>query len=349
MSLRVLALTPYPVEGPSARFRIYNLKPGLERQGIQVDVRPFMDSRTYDVWIRTRKLTPTLVLWLVRGALSRLRDLLSSRTYDAVWIHRQSAPALHRLFDTLLARVHRRLIFDMDDAVYLEYPITHLLANCTHATVGNTYLADWVRRASPNTTPVVVPTVVDTTRYPVRDLTGDRPVVVGWIGTGASFRTNLAPVLPELTRTCLTHGAQLRVIASRDVRDVVERAGATFVEWTLDGELAALGEFDIGIMPLADDLYARGKCAFKLIEYGAVGIPSVASAIGANREVVVDGVTGYLVEDLATFSERLVTLIDDPALRSSMARAARARIEAQYSLSHQVQQVAALMRRVIEV
>ncbi|SEJ65634.1 Glycosyltransferase involved in cell wall bisynthesis [Deinococcus reticulitermitis] len=347
--MRVLALCPYPLEGPSARYRTYNFERPLARQGVTLDIRPFMTRELYFRWMRHRRLDlPTLGALLLASA-RRLTDLLRAGQYDAVWVHRQTAPAFHPLFDRLLMRRARRIVFDMDDSVFTEYPIDELLRGSVAATVGNSYLARYVELVAPQTRALVVPTVIDPEVYQPRVLPAqprreDSRVTVGWIGTGASFRNYLARVLPRLAETCRAQGAELNVIASPDVRAEVEEHGARFTEWTLDGYLAELGAIDIGIMPLRDDDYVRGKCAFKLIEYGALGLPSVATDLGANREVVLDGETGFLAQSDEEFCARLTDLIRDADLRRRLGEAARARVLSHYTLDRQAEVVAELLR-----
>ena len=345
--LRVLALSPYPIEGPSARYRVYAFREPLRALGIDLDIRPFMPPSMYADWMRHKRLTPRTLATLGGASLRRVHSSITAGRYDLVWIHRQTAPAFHQVFDRLFTRTRAPLVFDVDDAVFTEYPIDHLLRACRAATVGNRYLARYVQTVAPQTETLVVPTVVDTRRYlPTEPRERERPVV-GWIGTGSSFGRYLLPVLPDLARTCREHGADFEVVASPDARAATEAAGGRFVPWSLAGELAALHNFDIGVMPLHDDAYVRGKCAFKLIEYGAVGLPSVGTNIGANPEVVVDGVTGFLADSWDEFGARLVGLIRDPALRERMGRRARERIVARYSLEAQAQALASLFRQIV--
>lgn len=342
--MRVLALCPYPLEGPSARYRAYNFERPLARQGVTLVIRPFMTRGLYFRWMRYKRLDLPTVGALLLATARRLADLRRAGEYDAVWVHRQTAPAFHPLFDRLLLRRARRVVFDMDDAVFTEYPIDELLRGSAAATVGNSHLARYVELVAPQTRALVVPTVIDPQVYQPRTRRGSGPVTVGWIGTGASFRLYLSAALPRLVQTCRAQGAELNVIASPDVQAEVEAQGARFTEWTLGGYLTALSEVDIGIMPLKDDDYVRGKCAFKLIEYGALGLPSVATDLGANREVVLDGETGFLARNDEEFSERLTRLIGDAELRRRLGQAARTRVLAHYTLERQAEVVAELFR-----
>lgn len=236
----------------------------------------------------------------------------------------------------------------MDDAVFTEYPIDHLLKRCAAVTVGNRYLADYVERVAPGVPVTVIPTTVDTSVWTVAERSVGGPLVVGWIGTGSTFRRYLQPVLTDLVRVSREHGAEFRVIAGLDVKEATEAAGAVFVPWGLESEVREVQAFDIGVMPLQDDEYVRGKCAFKLIQYGAVGIPSVGTDIGANGEVVQNGVTGYLTASAADMVSQVGVLLQDAPLRERMGRAARQVVEQKFSLDSQVPVLADVFRRVAE-
>ncbi|ULH14254.1 glycosyltransferase (plasmid) [Deinococcus sp. KNUC1210] len=186
--------------------------------------------------------------------------------------------------------------------------------------------------------------MVDTQHYTVRPArqSATRPVV-GWIGTASTFRRYLLPVLPGLVRVCQAAGAEFRVIASPDVREQTVAAGAVFVPWSLATELQELQTFDIGVMPLSDDEFVRGKCAFKLIEYGAIGIPSVGSDIGANGDVIRHGVTGYLAADEQSFEQYLAELLNQSDLGRSMGAAARQVVDERFSLHSQVGRLAQVL------
>ncbi|WP_162485461.1 glycosyltransferase [Deinococcus deserti] len=237
----------------------------------------------------------------------------------------------------------------MDDAVFTQYPIQNLLRGSVGATVGNAYLADYVQRISPQTRVTVVPTVVDTDKYTVRPQQGPKTkAVVGWIGTSTTFARYLLPFLRGLVEVCRKFGAEFRVIASPDVRERTEAAGAIFVPWSLETEIQELQKFCIGVMPLLDDEYVRGKCAFKLIEYGAVGIPSVGSEIGANSEVIRHGDTGFLAKNAAEFEQYLADLLTRTDLGRSLGLAARRVIEDRFSLSSQVDVMERVLRDAAE-
>jgi glycosyltransferase involved in cell wall biosynthesis len=344
--MRVLTLSPYPFAGPSPRYRVYAFQEPLRARGIDLDIHPFLTPKTFELRMNGAKNHPLAMARVAFAALERLEQARTARKrYDLIYVHRQTAPVAHKWFDAAFLKAGLPIVFDMDDAVFTQYPIDDLLRGSVAATVGNAYLAEYVQRVSPQTRVTVVPTVVDTQKYTVRGVheAGVRPVV-GWIGTSTTFHRYLLPFLPGLVRVCRAAGAEFRVIASPDVQARTEAEGATFVPWALSTELAELQAFNVGVMPLDDDEYVRGKCAFKLIEYGAVGLPSIGTDIGANSEVLQHGVTGFLAADQTVFEAHLAELLSRRDLGQSMGLAARRVIEERFSLASQIDVLEQVLR-----
>lgn len=332
--IKILTITPYDEQGPSSRYRVHEVTKRMD--GLKFYKYNFMEGDFYREWMRTRKLSLKIVLHMAVSTWKLSTCLIQIKKFDVVFVHRRVSPLFSGFFNQWLLRSRIPIIFDMDDAVFTEYNIDDLLRGSKAVSVGNRYLSNYVHKLAPDVETLIVPTVVDINRYLPRKEKNQGRVVVGWIGTGASFKSYLLPYLEEVTQTCQALGAVFQVIASKEVRNEVEEGGAEFVEWSLNQSLTQLQNFDIGIMPLKDDTYVRGKCAFKLIEYGAIGIASVGSNIGSNSEVLEQGVTGFLAESKSEFLNYLRTLIENQSLRESMGKAARKRIVEFYSLEKQV-------------
>lgn len=346
--MNVLTITPDPILGPSPRYRIYAFREDLRHYDINLNIKSFLSNYAFNMRINGKPNHPIVILRVFIAFLETLRYIFNAKQkYDVIIIHRRSVPMFHRQFDRLFISSGLPIIFDYDDAVFTQYPIDHLLQACSGISAGNEYLAAYARSVAPQAIVKVVPTVVDTevmVPKPKRD--SNLPVVVGWIGTPSTFHAYLEPILGDLVKVCAEFGATLRVVSSVVVKARTEELGAEFVNWTLEGELDQLQGFDIGLMPLADDHFVRGKCAFKLIQYGAVGIPSIGTNIGANAEVLLEGVTGFLTDDLQQMLERLRTLLEDRQLRASMGEQARKRISDHFSLESQVPVLADLILEV---
>jgi glycosyltransferase involved in cell wall biosynthesis len=195
---------------------------------------------------------------------------------------------------------------------------------------GNGYLAARARSAGAANVEVL-PTVVDLERYtsPVRRVAEAAvPIVIGWIGSPATVGY-LQVLAKPLARLATDRAIELRVIGAPATLPGVP---VTQVPWSEATEVQAIGSCDIGIMPLTDSPWERGKCAYKLIQYMACGLPVVASPVGANRQIVEPGINGFLAAEPAQWETALKRLADDAALRLRFGQAGRALVEAQYSL-----------------
>lgn len=314
----VLVLTHHP-EAPSFRWRIAPAVEVLRRRGHAVRVETLPEQR-YG-WR----------LWALRAAL---------REAEVTVLHKLRLP---RWELRLLRRACPATVFDVDDAIWLRQPkhVGHvrarsarrearfdgMCAGVTRVTAGNEVIAARARTAGGDV--VVVPSPVDAAGLPDTPPPRDGAVLV-WIGLPGNLQY-LEPLRPVLARLRARHPAlRLRVVCSRfpDWDEVpVER-----VPWRAETEAEALRSADIGLMPLQDDPFTRGKCAFKLLQYMAAGLPCVASPVGMNTQVVTDGDNGFLAADAAAWEDRLDRLLRDAALRDAMGRAGRARALADYDL-----------------
>ncbi len=330
--IRICFLPLYRIEGPSSRYRVFQLLSALEQNQIQVSVLPAPERR-----LGARLLYLPRLLTAVRG-------------HDALFIQKRTLPAW-ALF--LLKTLKAVMIFDLDDAVYLRpaqsEKVGRMLQVAKIVIAGNDYLAAYARNY--NTNVVTIPTVVDTAIYQPRSEPrhdGDDRIIIGWIGSNPN-RGDLTPLKPVFDWLAQRYKNKiaLRIVSDRPLQ-METSLTIEFVPWTLNGSLAALQQFDIGIMPLDDTLWNRGKCGFKLIEYMAVGAAAVASPVGVNVEIVEDGRTGFLAAAVGEWQERLTYLIEHDSVRLEMGRLAAERVEERYSVTavlpeliHTLQQAAA--------
>ena len=188
--------------------------------------------------------------------------------------------------------------------------------------------------------------MVDTDRFrelPASNARGAE-VVVGWTGSSNNF-PHLASALPGIVRALERTGARFRIIADRPPPRALARLGAEFVRWSPEREIEDLGAIDIGVMPLPDGPHERGKCAFKLIQYMALGRVGIASPVGANCEVVSSGFDGFLASNDQDWEEHLVRLIQAPGLRRQVGARARRRIVAAYSVQAVIPKYLGLLGR----
>ena len=337
----ICALVPYPPNtAPSQRFRIEQWRTLLQAEGIRVDLVPFADSTLVGFLHQFgRPMAKSAALATAFGR--RFATLASLGKYDGVVVHRGACLFGPALLEHIL-RLRRPLIFDFDDAIFLPHTTSanrrfgwlkfsgktaSICGLSAHVVVGNEYLASYARQYNPHVT--VIPSSVDTDRYRPRSKENGDRLVVGWMGTSTSqtYLELFAPVLRQLSEKW---PVEIRVVSNR----VPHLPGVPFVwrPWSCEAELEDLRAFDIGIMPMPDDPWARGKCAMKALLYMSVGLSVICSAVGTNLEVIRHGENGLL----ATSSEEWLTcfqaLINDPELRRRLGEAGRATVESQYSM-----------------
>lgn len=213
------------------------------------------------------------------------------------------------------------------------------------ALCGNAYLAEYASRFCPQTK--IVPTVVDLDVYRIGHQHKPRKdVLIGWIGTPSTWTEYMSPMMPLLADVAEQGGARIVAVGAGEAA-----AGHPMLDnltWSEDTEVAHIQRMDIGVMPLTDTPWARGKCGYKLIQYMACGLPVVASPVGVNAEIVEHGVNGFLASSEAEWRKALATLLGDPALRKRMGLAGRRKVEEQYSLQVWGPRVAAMLRDVAD-
>ncbi|HEY2900673.1 MAG TPA: glycosyltransferase family 4 protein [Polyangia bacterium] len=331
---------------PAARARGFAVVKALQRAGVHCEVRVpnpsvYGDTRLPFPFNRLRPLYVPL------AALSRYRHVRALGADDIVFFQRPMLELPTLALERLAAR-GRRCVFDFDDAIFHNWATRNkfqeLIALSDHVIAGNRNLAE--AAAAPAKT-TIIPTTVDTDRYrplPTRNTRG-RDVVVGWTGMSVNYH-QLAYAAAGLSRALAKTGAKLLVISDRPPPAALAALRPTFVRWRAETEIEDLAAIDVGIMPLPDNPYERGKCAYKLIQYMALGRPGVASPVGANNDVVMPGKDGFLPASDDEWEQSIVNLVEDPALRAEMGQRARARVEEGYSLQAVVPRYLDVLRSV---
>jgi glycosyltransferase involved in cell wall biosynthesis len=328
----LLAMTK-GMHDPASRFRLVQWIPHLERAGWDVKHFPCRPDHIWSSslsgrWARAlHHRAGKAVRWV-----NRLRDINACGKADAVFVNRNLAGRGISLERRLLTR-NPRVLFDFDDAIFVgpgERVAELMCRNAAWVTPGNDYLAEYARRFTDRVT--VVPTVIDTERYPAPPY-HDRPVIrVGWSGSDQSLPATLFPFLGMLRD--LQKSVKFELVVLTNTRPILPVAGLdwTFHPWSAEDE-SRLGEkFDVGLMPLVDDDFQRGKCGLKLLQYMAAGLPTIASPVGVNRQITEPGVTGYLASTGTEWAQAIRSLIANPRLRMAMGAAGRQRCRSHYSV-----------------
>lgn len=337
--MRVLALTKYGNQAASTRQRIMQYGPALLYAGIEIEYAPLFSNSYVDALSAGGRAG---ALSIGHAYLRRLLLLLGGRRPDLIWLHYEVFPYLPALFERLVLNLRCPVILDFDDAIFHMYDdhrnagVRRLLGHKLHTTigladavtVGNEYLRDYVLPLNPNVH--VLPTVVDTSIYRPAAARSAPPLVVGWIGSPSTWRY-VEPVLPALLKQVAAAGAVFRAVGAGP--EAQRWPGVEALPWSEATETAAVQSMDIGIMPLPDERWARGKCGYKLIQYMACGLPVIASPVGVNSRIVRDGVNGFLATEAGDWPSAVARLLGDAGLRQRFGEAGRAIAEREYSLA----------------
>ena len=354
-AMRVVAFTKYGAEAASTRQRLLQYLPALQAAGIDVEWHALLDNAYVRALAEGTKPSKPAI---AAGYARRMRQLAAARGANALWVYAELFPYLPAAFERLAFSPRIPVIYDFDDAFFHQYdgaqhPLVRrllagklepLLRGAAACACGNAYLQDYAARFCDRT--IILPTVVDTDAYRPLSDKSSTPLRIGWIGTPSTW-AYARPLMPLLAELAAEHDIRVSVVGAGAAAETDRFAGLDLIDWREDTEIAEVQRMDIGVMPLPDQVWTRGKSGYKLIQYMACGLPVVASPVGVNAEIVVDGETGILVRDEDEWRRAITTLINDAVLRRRMGEAGRARVEARYSLDHCVPKMVQLFRTAV--
>jgi glycosyltransferase involved in cell wall biosynthesis len=325
----------------------------LQRRGIDVAVEPLLEGEPL-----ARRMVGGRygALDTAHAWLKRFRSMLRARRYDVIWVEKEFLPWLPGLVERIPGLLRVPYVVEYDDATFHTYDhhrshlvrlilgrkIATVMRHAAVVVVGNSYLGEYARAAGARNV-VEIPTVVDTHRFtPASRPRHGAPFRIGWIGTPstAPYLKEIAEPLRTFTRTW---PAQLVTVGAPSAP-----FGGVPLEmhsWDEAGEVEAIQSLDVGIMPMPDSLWTRGKCGYKLIQYMACGLPTVAAPIGVNASIVEDGVTGFLAKTGDEWVRSLEILYKNAELRANLGRAGRAKVTRHYSLEVAVPVLASALRQ----
>ncbi len=311
--------------GASSRLRTYQFLPLWEEAGYGVRVASFFNGGYLkDVYGQRR---PSV--WNVLGCyFRRFWVLMGAWRYDLIWVEKELFPYLPAWAEWLLAKLGPGYVVDYDDAVFHRYDtqgnylvrnllgrkIDRVMARAKTVFAGNEYLAQRAKAAGAKSV-ILLPTVIDPNRYRKKEAHASGKVWIGWIGSPSTLKYVKA-IKQELEEVCREANAGLLLVNGHDGFSF--QGDLKMIPWTEAGEVEAILQMDIGIMCLPDNEWERGKCAYKLIQYMACGLPVVASPVGMNVEVVRNGENGFLAAGSAEWKEALLTLVRDAGMRKRL-------------------------------
>ena len=356
--MRLLALVPSLYDkSPGQRYRLEQWEPLLRERGVDITYAPFECAELNDVVYKQGQIAKKLRL--VVQALGRRAALLSKLTnYDVIYLHREAALLGPAVFERLIHRSGVPIVFDFDDAIFLSYksPSNGYLSylkfagktktNCrlaAHVMVGNPYLAEYARQFNQNVS--IIPTTIDTDKYkPVNIEDASGPVVIGWTGSHSTVQ-HLDTLRSALAKLSQRESIRLRVIGTPNYQ--IEGVEFETIMWRSETEVEDLSAVDIGIMPLPDDNWARGKCGAKALQFMAMGIPTVCSPVGVNTDIIQDNENGLIANSEDEWIEKLSLLIRSRELRARLGKAGRQTIEQRFSAAVQAPRVHEVLESVV--
>lgn len=354
--IRVLLLLPYAWDTvPGQRFRIEQWHPWLAEHGVQFTIRTLL-SQEQQRLLYSSGQAARKALMMAGCMLQRVIQLRNLRRFDVIWLYRAAWPVGPALLERFMARTGVPVIVEFDDAIFLTDTTAEnrrwgflkcagktdeICQLSSHVVVGNPYLADYSRRFNPNVT--VIPTTIDTDTYPARaEYTEPSTVVVGWSGSKTTV-AHLSTVNEAIRKVASQASVRLHVVGTPEYR--LEGVETYAAPWSSSTEVGELSRFDLGIMPLPDDEWARGKCGLKALQYMAMGIPTIVSPVGVNTEIISEGRNGLLASTQEEWCEQMLALVRDRRLRERLGRAGRQTVETTYSTLTQAPRVLELLQQ----
>ena len=339
MTRHLRILSRYTRLGASSRLRTMQYRPWLEQDGWTVEHLSFFDDAYLErVYRQDRKGSG-----IARYYRKRLADLRRTPKPDLIWLEYEAFPWLPWFLESALLPKNVGIVSDYDDAIFHRYDqhpravirallgpkIDYVMAYSRLVTAGNTYLAQRAQAAGAARVEIV-PTVVDLNLYHLRKGSAASSLRVGWIGTPHTWETLASSIYETLLPELAAQGAMFRAVGAA-LKERTEKR-LELVPWSEGDEVHLIQGMDIGVMPMPDTPWTRGKCGYKLIQYMACGLPVVAAPVGVNTKIVEHGVNGFLAETDAEWQSSIGKLLQDSKLRQRMGAAGRKKVEAEYSL-----------------
>lgn len=346
-----------PNRSPSQRYRFEQYLNFLEKQGFEYRFSYLLNEKEDKIFYAPGRYFGKFMI-LLYSLLKRTGEVFFGKKADIVFVQRESFMLGTSFFERRFAR-RSRLVFDFDDSIwlpnvseankklaFLKRPEkTKEIIRASHLVIaGNEYLASYARRFNANV--VIIPSTIDTIKYKVKAIEVKEQLVIGWSGsfsTIAHFESAIGALVAIKNR----YGSRVSFMVIGDPEYTNAFLGIRGIPWNAATEVEDLQQFDIGIMPLPDDEWTRGKCGMKGLQYMAAGIPTIMSPVGVNKEIIQDGENGFLASNTEEWADRLSRLIESVELRSKFATNGRKTVEEKYSVEANKEKYLEAMRSVL--
>jgi glycosyltransferase involved in cell wall biosynthesis len=354
--MKILLLSRYDRLGSTSRVRAYQYLPYLRSEGIKITEAPLFGAKYLKRLYAGKRRR---YIYICLAYLNRLITLLNGYRFDLLWIEKELLPLLPAWGEVFLAACGIPYIVDYDDATFHQYDlhpnqlvrrvlgekIDVVMQRATLVIVGNEYLAQRARQAGVRRVECL-PTVVDLERYKIAIKPKNRTLgfQIGWIGSPVTAHY-LELVGEALRQISWESDTRVIIVGAEGAR--LDGVALEVRPWTEETEVRDIQSFDVGIMPLADGPWEQGKCGYKIIQYMACGKPAVASPVGINKQIIEDGMNGFLATTTSEWVSALRALRDDQNLRQRLGRRARMTVEKEYCLDVTAPRLISLLRSAI--
>ncbi|TAG89423.1 MAG: glycosyltransferase [Bacteroidetes bacterium] len=344
--MKILFLHPYPAgEAPSQRFRFEQYLHFLEQNGHIIHRQSFLDEKTWQI-LYQKGYKFKKIFGILIGFLRRIKILFGIKKYDYVFIHREATPLGYPFVEYLITKFwKKKIIFDFDDAIWLEntsqenklvsrlkfHQKTNLICRWAYKiSAGNQYLVDYAKQFNQNV--VLNPTTIDTQNLHNTDLYSvkkDKIFTIGWTGTHSTlfYLDFLWDILKELEQKYT-----FRMIVIANQKPDIDLKSLQFINWNKKTEIEDLLKMDIGLMPLTDDKWANGKCGFKALQYMSLGIPTIASPVGVNVDIIQHNENGFLCATKQEWKDILIMFLEKKIIYQQIASKTKQTIVQKYSV-----------------
>lgn len=341
---RIVIICPHPKDvAPGQRLKYEQYIENWEKNGFKVKIKPFMTDRFWAIVYKKGHYIEK-IFWTIYGYLRRINLLFTLRKYDLSYIFLWVTPFGTTFFERIYCFISKNVLYDIDDLVYhkdhksdansflailkgRKKPI-YMMRSAKHVITCTPHLDSFVRKLNPNTTDISS-TINTETYVPVNTYDNKNTLTIGWSG---SHSTSKYVYLLEEVLLNISKKHKVRLLVIGDPTFNIEGLDCEAIKWVEKTEVIDLQRIDIGIYPLPNEEWVLGKSGLKALQYMALGIPTIATAIGANHRVIEDGVSGTLVNTDADWKKALENYILNPDLRKAHGIKARERVEALYSI-----------------
>ena len=340
--MKILFLTKYEYLGASSRYRTLQYLPYVKETGFEFDVLPLFNDKYLEYKYTYGKAN---ILIALGRLLKRIKTvLLDSYKYDLLVIEKELVPYFPPVFEYYLKLIKKPYILDYDDAVWHNYDshrkwwvrkllgnkIKYVMKNAQIVIGGSKYIIDYAKKARAKKV-VKIPTSIDLEKYKCNNNEKRNKFIIGWIGSPATSKyiLSLNNVLADFTKN---YDSIVHLIGFDKKLEDKLLFNFKIIDWSEKTEVQKIYKFDVGIMPLTDSPFERGKCGFKLIQYMGCKKPVIASPIGENKIIVEHGINGYLAKSETEWLEFLTLLYNAKDLRDKLGESGYEKVKKQYSL-----------------